>query len=111
MPIEFQKEKYSDEQIFASMHPLLREWFRETFGSFTEPQRYAILNIHSMQNTLITAPTGTGKTLAAFAAILNELITLSEIGRLEDKVYCIYISPLRALSNDCLLYTSPSPRD
>lgn len=100
MPIEFQKEKYSDEQIFASMHPLLRDWFKETFGKFTEPQRYAILNIHSMQNTLITAPTGTGKTLAAFAAILNELITLSEIGRLEDKVYCIYISPLRALSND-----------
>jgi ATP-dependent Lhr-like helicase len=100
MPIEFQKEKYSDAQIFASMHPLLSEWFKETFGSFTEPQRYAILNIHSMQNTLITAPTGTGKTLAAFAAILNELITLAEINRLEDKVYCIYISPLRALSND-----------
>lgn len=100
MPIEFQREKYSDQQIFASMHPLLSEWFKETFGKFTEPQRYAILNIHSMQNTLITAPTGTGKTLAAFAAILNELITLAEIGKLEDKVYCIYISPLRALSND-----------
>ncbi len=100
MPIEFQKEKYSDKQIFASMHPLLREWFKETFGCFTEPQRYAILNIHSMQNTLITAPTGTGKTLAAFAAILNELITLADLGKLEDKVYCIYVSPLRALSND-----------
>jgi len=100
MPIEYQKEKYSDEQIFASMHTLLRDWFKETFGSFTEPQKYAILNIHSMQNTLITAPTGTGKTLAAFSAILNELITLAEMKKLEDRVYCIYISPLRALSND-----------
>ena len=98
--IEFQKEKYSDSEIFSAMNPLLAQWFKETFGSFTEPQRYAILNIHNRENTLVTAPTGTGKTLSAFAAILNELINLSEAGMLEDKVYCIYNSPLRALAND-----------
>ena len=100
MGIVFQKEKCTDTEIFRSLNPLLGQWFREKFGSFTEPQRYAILNIHNMENTLVTAPTGTGKTLSAFAAVLNELITLSEHNQLEDRVYCIYISPLRALAND-----------
>ncbi|MCX6798925.1 MAG: ATP-dependent helicase [Candidatus Diapherotrites archaeon] len=100
MGIEFQEEKHSDPEIFKALHPLLGAWFKWRFGSFTEPQRYAILNIHGLQNTLISAPTGTGKTLAAFTAVLNELITLSDAGALEDKIYCLYISPLRALSND-----------
>jgi len=98
--IEWQKEKHSDKEIFNSLHPLLSAWFKWRFKSFTEPQRYAILNIHNLQNTLITAPTGTGKTLSAFTAVLNELITLSEADKLEDRIYCLYISPLRALSND-----------
>ncbi len=100
MAIEWQKEKHSDAEIFKSLHPLLAGWFKWRFGSFTEPQRYAILNIHNLQNTLITAPTGTGKTLSAFTAVLNELITLSEAEKLEDRIYCLYISPLRALSTD-----------
>ncbi len=100
MAITFQKQKFSDTEIFKAMNPLLASWFKERFGSFTEPQRYAILNIHNQENTLITAPTGTGKTLSAFAAILNELISLSEYNQLENKVYCLYISPLRALNND-----------
>ncbi len=100
MGISFQTEKHSDSEIYKTLNPLLGAWFKHEFRTFTEPQRYAILNIHNLQNTLITAPTGTGKTLSAFTAILNELITLSEHGQLEDRVYCIYISPLRALSND-----------
>ena len=100
MAIEHQLELHSDEEIFASLHPLLGAWFKWRFGSFTEPQRYAILNIHGLQNTLVSAPTGTGKTLSAFAAVLNELISLSDAGKLEDRIYCLYISPLRALSND-----------
>jgi len=98
--IEFQQKKYSDKEIYSILNPLLGEWFREKFGSFTEPQRYSIINIHSQENTLITAVTGSGKTLSAFTAILNELISLSEAGQLEDRVYCIYISPLKALNND-----------
>ena len=98
--IEWQKEKHSDKEIFDRLHPLLGAWFKWRFKSFTEPQRYAILNIHNLQNTLVTAPTGTGKTLSAFTAVLNELITLSDAEQLEDRIYCLYISPLRALSND-----------
>ncbi|MEM4662534.1 MAG: ATP-dependent helicase [Candidatus Diapherotrites archaeon] len=100
MAIEFENEKLTDEQLLQMLHPLLADWFKNTFGSFTEPQRYAIKNICYLQNTLISAPTGTGKTLSAFAAVLSELITLSERKELEDKVYCIYCSPLKALSRD-----------
>jgi len=100
LAIEWQKEKHTDSEIFKSLNPLLAAWFKWRFKSFTEPQRYAILNIHRLQNTLITAPTGTGKTLSAFTAVLNELVNLSEQGKLEDKIYCLYISPLKSLSND-----------
>jgi len=98
--IERQKEKHSDKEIFNSLHPLMAAWFKWRFKSFTEPQRYAILNIHNLQNTLVTAPTGTGKTLSAFTAVLNELVSLSDRNELEERIYCLYISPLRALSND-----------
>ena len=98
--IEFEREKHPDSEIFSRLNPLVGEWFKKKFGSFSEPQRYAVLNIHSRMNTLISAPTGSGKTFAAFASILSELITLSEHNQLEDKVYCVYVSPLRALSND-----------
>ena len=98
--IQFQKDAHTDAEIFQRMNPLLSGWFKGKFGRFTEPQRYAVLNIHNRINTLISAETGTGKTLAAFTSVLNELISLSEGGQLEDKVYCIYVSPLRALNND-----------
>ncbi|RLI19133.1 helicase, partial [Candidatus Bathyarchaeota archaeon] len=77
-----------------------REWFKRTFKRFLEPQRYAIPRIKARRNVLIFSPTGSGKTLAAFLGILDELFNLAERNKLEDKVYCIYVSPLRALSND-----------
>ena len=58
------------------------------------------MEIHSRNNILISAPTGATKTLTGFLSILNELIDSSEKGILENKVYCVYISPLRALSED-----------
>jgi ATP-dependent Lhr-like helicase len=98
--IEYMTKPYSDEAIIKSMHPLVKEWFLHKFKSFAPPQRFAILNVHSRINTLISSPTGSGKTLSAFLAIINELIGLSEHNLLEDKVYCVYISPLKALAND-----------
>src|SRR3989344_626496 len=100
MPIEHQKTKYEPKQIFGMLNPRLSQWFRGKFGTFTEPQLYAIPNIHFRQNTLVSAETGTGKTLSAFSSILSELLNYGEAGTLEDRVYCVYISPLRALSND-----------
>jgi len=98
--IEFMDKPYKDEEIIKSMHPLVKEWFLNKFKTFAPPQKFAILNVHSRINTLISSPTGSGKTLSAFLAIINELIGLSEHNLLEDKVYCIYISPLKALAND-----------
>ena len=100
MNITLDREKHTDEEIFKALNPLLAKWFRAKFGRFTEPQRYAIMNILRRENTLISAETGTGKTLSAFAAILSYLISLSERNELEDKIYCVYVSPLRALNND-----------
>ncbi|MFH0714788.1 MAG: hypothetical protein V1847_03965 [Candidatus Diapherotrites archaeon] len=65
MAVSIQTEKHSDSEIYASLHPLLGAWFKWKFKEFTEPQRFAILNIRRRENTLITAPTGTGKTLSA----------------------------------------------
>jgi len=100
MPIEFMRKPYTNEEILRTLHPLVKEWFLHKFKRFAPPQKYAILNVHSRINTLISSPTGSGKTLSAFLAIINELIGLSEAGLLEDKVYCVYISPLKALAND-----------
>ncbi len=83
------------------LRPYFREWFKKTFGGrFTYPQKFSIPLIKKERNVLITSPTGSGKTLACFTAILDELFKKAEKGELEDKVYCVYISPLRALNND-----------
>ena len=58
------------------------------------------MDIHRNNNILISSPTGSGKTLTAFLSVISELTTLAEADKLEDKVYCIYISPLKALDND-----------
>jgi len=89
-----------DEEVYALLRPYTAQWFRETYGSFTDPQRMAIPLVKAGENVLISSPTGTGKTLSAFLAIIDELLALSEEGRLEDKIYAVYVSPLRALNND-----------
>ncbi len=76
------------------------EWFKEKYGKFTPAQLMAIPRIKKGENVLISSPTGTGKTLAAFLALIDELYRLGEQGRLEEKVYVLYVSPLRALNND-----------
>ncbi|MBU0962515.1 MAG: ATP-dependent helicase [Nanoarchaeota archaeon] len=98
--IEFQEKPYEDEEIFKVLNPIVSTWFKSKFKEFCMPQKYAVLNIHNRQNTLVSAVTGSGKTLTAFLSILNELITLSENNMLENKVYVIYVSPLKALNND-----------
>ncbi len=98
--LDYIKIPYTNDEIYSILHPSLKHWFKTTFGDFSEPQKFGIIPIHERHNTLIFAPTGTGKTLTAFTSILNELVFLSDIGKLEDKVYCVYISPLKALSRD-----------
>jgi len=82
------------------MEPIVEEWFTSKFSDLTEPQAYAIPLIHERKNVLVSSPTGTGKTITAFLSIINELLRLHRLGRLEDKIYSVYISPLKALAND-----------
>ncbi|PYN79427.1 MAG: hypothetical protein DMD96_18125 [Candidatus Rokuibacteriota bacterium] len=84
----------------ADFLPFVRRWFAETFAEATRPQREGWEAIASGRDTLIVAPTGSGKTLAAFLWALDHLHRLALEGRLEDRVYVVYVSPLRALNND-----------
>src|SRR3989344_4019390 len=99
--IEVAKEHYSKEEIDKILDPLVKEWFYSKFPSgYTPPQKYAILDIHKRKNVVISSPTGSGKTLSAFLAILNELVILARHNLLENRTYALYISPLKALNND-----------
>ncbi len=98
--LEHLKEPYKPVQLKAVLHPLVNSWFFQKFKAFSPPQLYAVYPIHSRQNILVSAPTGSGKTLTAFLSILNELIDASQKKILEDRVYCVYISPLKALGAD-----------
>lgn len=92
---------YNDEDVFRLLRPYVASWFKARYGSFTEPQRQAIPLIKLGRNVLISSPTGTGKTLAAFLGVLDELYSMwEEGGSFEDYVYVVYVSPLRALNND-----------
>jgi ATP-dependent Lhr-like helicase len=100
MSIEFVREPFSREESLACLEHYVREWFERTFAELTPPQRFSFRLISQGENVIITAPTGSGKTLAGFMAILSELFKLGEEGKLKDSVYCVYISPLKALDND-----------
>lgn len=89
-----------EDNVFAWAHPLLKAWFINKFGSPTEPQRQGWPAILSGKTTLISAPTGSGKTLAAFLVCINQLLSKAIDGEISDQTEVLYISPLKALSND-----------
>ena len=81
-------------------HPAVAAWFEATFGEPTEPQRKGWPAIGAGRDTLIAAPTGSGKTLAAFLTAIDSLVRQGIEGRLDDELQVLYVSPLKALSND-----------
>jgi len=96
-------KKYEDSKIEKILHPYVKEWFFSRFESFSEPQKYGVMNIWNRNDILISAPTGGTKTLTAFLSILNRLVILADKnypGKLDDRIYALYASPLKALSND-----------
>src|SRR3981081_3297330 len=81
-------------------HPAVRDWFVKRFPAPTEPQARAWPAIKKGEHTLIAAPTGSGKTLAAFLSAIDDLVWKAVEGKLVDETQVVYVSPLKALSND-----------
>ena len=87
--------------VLSSFHPAVANWFARTFDAPTPPQEQAWPAIQAQRHVLIAAPTGSGKTLAAFLAAIDRLVREGvEGGGLTDETHIVYVSPLKALSND-----------
>src|SRR3989475_11359823 len=84
----------------SGFHPALARWFGARFTAPTEPQRHAWPVIQAGRDALIAAPTGSGKTFAAFLAAIDSLVRQGLNGPLQDETQVVYVSPLKALSND-----------
>src|SRR3990172_307731 len=89
----------TDTRMFG-FHPLVEQWFCSRFAAPTEAQRLGWPAITAGEHTLIAAPTGSGKTLTAFLAVIDRLLRRSLKDKLSDGIRVVYVSPLRALSND-----------
>ena len=90
----------SKKKIDDLLHPVVKKWFYSKFKEYSLPQRLGVLEIHKRNNVLISAPTGATKTLTSFLSILNELVDSAIKGILQNKIYCVYVSPLKALNYD-----------
>ena len=84
----------------ASFHPVIARWFRDSIGEPTDVQTASWPALCSGEHALIAAPTGSGKTLAAFLASIDSLFQQALANDLADHVQILYVSPLKALSND-----------
>jgi len=84
----------------SGFHPLIAEWFRSQVGTPTDVQQQAWPAIQSGSDALIAAPTGSGKTLAAFLSCIDQLFKQALNRELDDHTHVLYVSPLKALSND-----------
>jgi len=87
-------------EVLSSLDPLIAEWFDKKFADLTEPQALAIPIIEARKSVLVSSPTGSGKTLTAFLSIIDRLYKMQKSGELEDRIYAVYVSPLKALAND-----------
>src|SRR5437868_13672718 len=81
-------------------HPAVAAWFNRSFSAPTPAQAEAWPAIRAGRHVLIAAPTGSGKTLAAFLAAIDGLVRQGLAGQLKDETQVVYVSPLKALSND-----------
>jgi ATP-dependent Lhr-like helicase len=86
--------------IDERFHPAVSSWLLEALGPPTAPQREGWPAILDGRHTLIAAPTGSGKTLAAFLGAIDDLVRRGLSGQLDREIHVVYVSPLKALSND-----------
>jgi ATP-dependent Lhr-like helicase len=94
------REGTSHVNLNTLFHPSVAAWFQTRFAAATPAQTEAWPAIQAGKNVLIAAPTGSGKTLAAFLAAIDDLVRQGLAGGLKDETQIVYVSPLKALSND-----------
>src|SRR3569833_1745037 len=99
MPPKNTKPPVDESDPLGQFHPAVREWFGAVFDGATKPQRQGWPAIAKGENTLILAPTGTGKTLAAFLWCINRLM-FDPIPLEKQRCRILYISPIKALAVD-----------
>ena len=99
-PVVVTTSSIAQTYLVDGLSPTVRDWFVERFGAPTDAQAAGWPAIMSGRDTLLAAPTGSGKTLAAFMAGIDCLVRAAEAGALEAKTSIVYVSPLKALSND-----------
>ena len=90
----------SERDPLLAFDSLVREWFQQKFSTVTEPQKLGWPEIQAGHDVLISAPTGSGKTLAAFLTAIDSLVRQARTGELPNRTEILYVSPLKALSND-----------
>jgi ATP-dependent helicase Lhr and Lhr-like helicase len=98
--IEYLDQPLEAEELLEHLCQPVRNWFKDKFADFTRPQKLAIPSILAGNHLLLCSPTGSGKTLTAFLTIIDKLVRHALAGTLEKRVYCLYISPIKALAND-----------
>ncbi|WP_250515010.1 DEAD/DEAH box helicase [Caballeronia sp. INDeC2] len=96
------RKSASATDALEGFHPAVAGWFRSRFPAPTAAQARAWPLVHARRSTLVAAPTGSGKTLTAFLAAIDELVRdgIALGGTLPDETRVVYVSPLKALSND-----------
>lgn len=98
--IKILNKPFTDKESLGMLNPIVKNWFISNFKELTPPQKFSFVFIKKKKNILITAPTGSGKTMSAFIPIIDELLDLAYSDKLKEEIHCLYISPLRALNND-----------
>src|SRR5690349_5964385 len=86
--------------MLSAFDPLVQEWFAQRYAAVAEPQRMGWPEIQAGRDVLISAPPGSGKTLAAFLTAIDSLVRQARTGELPNQTQILYVSPLKALSND-----------
>jgi ATP-dependent Lhr-like helicase len=97
-PLDYLAWPAASESALECLAPLVRRWFAERFGEPTDAQRFAWPTLSAGKNLFLSAPTGCGKTLAAFLPLVGQWLTESRA----ESIRCVYVAPLKALCNDAL---------
>jgi ATP-dependent Lhr-like helicase len=99
--ITYAEKNFTSEEVYGLLLPFVKDWFIKQYGDLTPVQRKTIPLVKESENVLVSSPTGTGKTLAVFLGIIDNIYqSYLTHGTLPEGVYAVYVSPLRALNND-----------